>query len=158
MHDTGIATMKRGALAISVSKWLSKANAQDATEIVIARCMIECFTLKQRSLRNHRAEKIRRGIKHSMTLTSSGDTTKHSLLNNAQSCRVSIFSMYFIKLHAVTSRHTKQIRACSRCPRDSLCQTRQPLSSKSTASEKIVRITIIMSAESKTMIGTIDAE
>ena len=158
MHDTGIATMKRGALAISVSKWLSKANAQDATEIVIARCMIECFTLKQRSLRNHRAEKIRRGIKHSITLTSSGDTTKHSLLNNAQSCRVSIFSMYFIKLHAVTSRHTKQIRACSRCPRDSLCQTRQPLSSKSTASEKIVRITIIMSAESKTMIGTIDAE
>ena len=158
MHETGIATMKRGALAISVSKWLSKANAQDATEIVIARCMIECFTLKQRSLRNHRAEKIRRGIKHSMTLTSSGDTTKHSLLNNAQSCRVSIFSMYFIKLHAVTSRHTKQIRACSRCPRDSLCQTRQPLSSKSTASEKIVRITIIMSAESKTMIGTIDAE
>ena len=158
MHDTGIATMKRGALAISVSKWLSKANAQDATEIVIARCMIECFTLKQSSLRNHRAEKIRRGIKHSITLTSSGDTTKHSLLNNAQSCRVSIFSMYFMRLHAVTSRHTKQIRACSRCPRDSLCQTRQPLSSKSTASEKIVRITIIMSAESKTMIGTIDAE
>ena len=158
MHDTGIATMKRGALAISVSKWLSKANAQDATEIVIARCMIECFTLKQRSLRNHRAEKIRRGTKHSMTLTSSGDTTKHSLLNNAQSCLVSIFSMYFMRLHAVTSRHTKQIRACSRCPRDSLCQTRQPLSSKSTASENIVRITMMMSADNRTMMGTIDVE
>ena len=158
MHDTGIATIKRGALSISLSKWLSKANAQDATEIVIARCMIECFTLKQRSLRNHRDEKIKSGIKHSITFTSSGDTTKHSLLNNSQSCLVSIFSMYFMRLQAVTSRHTKQIKACSRCPRDSLCQTRQPLSSKSTASEKMVRITMTISADSRTMRGTIDAE
>merc|ERR1719464_1087763 len=64
-----MATMKSGALSMSLSKWLSKANAIDATEIVMARCMIEFLTLKQHSLSRYRPEKINRGMKHSITLT-----------------------------------------------------------------------------------------
>ena len=76
MQDTGMATMKSGALSISLSKWLSKAKAIDATEIVIARCIIEFFTLKQSNLNSQRPEKIKRGMKHSITFTSEFTTTQ----------------------------------------------------------------------------------
>ena len=79
MHDTGIATMKSGALSISLSKWLSKAKAIDATEIVMAKCIIEFLTLKQSNLNSQSPEKTKRGMKHSITFTSALTIT-HSLL------------------------------------------------------------------------------
>ena len=90
MHDAGIATMKSGALSISVSKWLSKAKAHDAIERVIARCIIECLTLKQISLISHKPAKISSGMKHFIIVVSSGYTIQHSLLYNKQSYLLSI--------------------------------------------------------------------
>ena len=71
--------MNSGALSISLSKWLSKAKAHEATEIVMARCIIEFFTLKQSNLNSQRPEKTKSGMKHSITFTSSATTT-HSVL------------------------------------------------------------------------------
>jgi len=64
MHEMGIETMYSGAFSSSLSKWLSKANAMEATEIEIARCMIEFLTRKQTIFRSQRQLRTSRGTKH----------------------------------------------------------------------------------------------
>ena len=70
MQLIGMATMYSGAFSSSLSKWLSKAKAIDATEIEIARCMIEFLTLKQHIFTNQRDARTKSGMKHCKTLCS----------------------------------------------------------------------------------------
>ena len=148
MQLTGIATIYSGAFSISLSKWLSKANAIEATEIEIARCIIEFLTLKQQILINQRHARTRSGTKHDITL----------LYFSAKSSFSSFCYMYLIKCTPVTSMQILAIIAWIRKPTESRCQARQPLSIVSTPREnKVIRMTKRIT-ESCIIIGSMHLE
>ena len=90
MQDIGIATMYKGAFSLSLSKWLSKAKAIEATDRAIATCIMEFWIRKQVIFINQRPDRTSSGTKHSMTLVSiyrgSKNKVRERTIQTAMNC------------------------------------------------------------------------
>jgi len=134
--------MYSGAFSASSSKWLSNANAIEATEIDMAKCIIELCTLKHTIFSIQRTDSTRIGTKQCMILSY---TTPFSYS-----------SMYCMRLTDVTSKQIYAISAWTRYPIEYRCQARHPLSRRSTPSAKSVMKIVKRTMDSWTMIGIIE--